>query len=49
MAGEATIANATNFAVRYLVQNPDIQVKMQQEIDEVLGRDRWVSFSDKPK
>jgi len=49
LGGSDTGANTTNFAIRYLVQNPDVQTKMQEEIDRVLGRDRWVTLDDKPK
>jgi len=49
LAGSDTSANTANFAIRYLVQNPKVQTRMQQEIDQVLGNDRWFTLEDKPK
>jgi len=49
LAGSDTTANSTNFAVRYLVQYPEAQVKMYQEILQVLGKDRWVTLDDKTR
>jgi len=48
LAGGDTAGNTTNFGIRYLVQNPRVQAKMQQEIDEVLGN-RWITLNDQPK
>ena len=47
-AGSETTANSTAFVVRHLVQNPHIQKRLQDDIDRVVGRDRWVQLSDKP-
>jgi cytochrome P450 len=38
-----------NFAVRYLLQYPEVQAKLRAEIDGVLGRGRWVTLSDRPR
>ena len=37
LAGEDTTANAISWAVYFMVKHPDVQKKMQQEVDGVLG------------
>jgi methyl farnesoate epoxidase/farnesoate epoxidase len=46
--GSETSANTTAHAIRLLVQYPEIQKKIREEIDQVVGRSRMVSYSDKP-
>ena len=42
-----------NFILRwgllYMIAYPEIQTKIQQELDEVVGRDRQISFKDRSK
>ena len=49
IAGSDTQAHATHFAIRYLVQNPKIQEKLQKEIDEVRGNNPCITLADKPR
>ncbi|XP_070545942.1 steroid 17-alpha-hydroxylase/17,20 lyase-like [Ptychodera flava] len=48
-AGIDTTVNILNFCVAYLVNYPDVQVKVQKEIDDVIGQGRSPSLSDKGK
>ena len=47
--GSETVTYTANFAIRYWVQYPDVQTKMYEEIDRVVGKDRWITLDDKPK
>jgi cytochrome P450 len=49
MGGTATSANQSAWGIVELVRNPDLQKKLQEELDTVVGRDRLVSESDIPK
>jgi len=49
MAGSETTSNTVEFAILYLMKHPEIQQKMQAEIDTVVGRNRLPCISDKPK
>ena len=45
-----TTINATlGYAVHYLVRCPEVQKKVQQEIDSIVGRDRQPTLDDRPK
>uniref|UniRef100_A0A914UVP2 Cytochrome P450 n=1 Tax=Plectus sambesii TaxID=2011161 RepID=A0A914UVP2_9BILA len=48
VAGMETTATTLRWAVILLAAHPDIQTKLQAEIDAVIGRDRLPSMSDKP-
>ncbi|XP_077862993.1 cytochrome P450 1A5-like [Saccoglossus kowalevskii] len=48
-AGLDTTINALNWAVAYLTYYPDVQSKVQREIDDVIGDDRLPLLSDKGK
>uniref|UniRef100_A0A7I4FFA2 Uncharacterized protein n=1 Tax=Physcomitrium patens TaxID=3218 RepID=A0A7I4FFA2_PHYPA len=45
-AGMDTTAISVEWAIAELVRNPDVQVKAQQELDQVVGQDRVVTEAD---
>lgn len=49
MAGSETTSKSLGFGFLYLLLNPDVQKKAQEEIDRVVGRDRLISLDDRPK
>lgn len=49
MAGSETTSNTLSFCFLYLILNPDIQKKAQEEIDTVVGKGRTPSIDDRPK
>lgn len=46
IAGADTSSNTLSFAILYMVLNPKVQTKVQEEIDSVLGRERSPTSSD---
>ncbi|XP_070574474.1 steroid 17-alpha-hydroxylase/17,20 lyase-like isoform X2 [Ptychodera flava] len=48
-AGIGTTINTLNWSVAYLVNYPDVQLKVQKEIDDVIGQGRLPMLSDKGK
>ena len=49
MAGSETTTKALNFCFLYLVLYPEVQRKAQEEIDRVIGRDRFPTLADRPR
>ena len=47
VAGSETTTKTLGFALLYLIRNPDIQKKLQEEIDEVIGRERYPTLEDR--
>ena len=47
-AGTETSANTTKWALQYMMMNPKIQTRVQDELDSVIGHDRVVSIKDRP-
>ncbi|XP_078673786.1 cytochrome P450 2U1-like [Branchiostoma floridae x Branchiostoma belcheri] len=47
-AGTDTAGNTLRWGLLYLVTHPDVQAKVQAELDQVVGRDRPPVVSDKP-
>ena len=47
-AGTDTTTQTIRWGLTFLVAYPDTQARVQQEIDEVVGRDRLPKLSDKP-
>uniref|UniRef100_A0A0N5CBM1 Cytochrome P450 18a1 (inferred by orthology to a D. melanogaster protein) n=1 Tax=Strongyloides papillosus TaxID=174720 RepID=A0A0N5CBM1_STREA len=49
LAGRVTTATTLKWFVLFIMKHLDIQKKLQDEIDEVIGRDRLVQLNDKAK
>lgn len=49
IAGSETTNKSMGFLMLHIVRNPDIQQKMQEEIDRVIGRERLPTLEDRPK
>ncbi|XP_072032639.1 cytochrome P450 2J4-like [Amphiura filiformis] len=47
-AGTDTSANTIRWALLYMIQYPQIQKKVQEEIDSVVGRNRHPKLTDRP-
>ena len=44
-----TVSSTLNFAMVYLLNNPKVQAKMQEELDAVVGRDRLPTLDDRAR
>ncbi|XP_012279451.1 probable cytochrome P450 303a1 [Orussus abietinus] len=49
MAGSETTSKALSFSFLYFVLYPNVQRKAQEEIDLVVGRDRFPALTDRPR
>ena len=49
VAGSETTTTTLRWAALYLIRNPDIQTKMRQEMERIVGSGRFPSMDDKPK
>nr|CAD7419979.1 unnamed protein product [Timema poppensis] len=49
IATSAALPAIISFAIILLVHYPEIQIKAQKEIDDVVGRDRTPSLDDKSR
>lgn len=49
MAGSETTSNTLGFAMLYMVKYPEVQKRVQKEIDNVIGHDRWPSLQDRTR
>lgn len=49
LAGTETTSGQLNFSLILLANNPDIQSRLQQEMDSVVSRDRLPSLEDKSR
>lgn len=47
MAGAETTSNTLGYAMLYMLLYPDKQAKVQKELDEVVGRNRWPKLEDR--
>ena len=47
-AGYKTISTTLRWAIAFLANFPEIQSKIQQELDDVVGGDRLPSLDDRP-
>ena len=48
IAGSETTSTTLTWAILYMVRNPDVQDKVQKDLDTVLGKYKIPSLSDKP-
>lgn len=48
-AGAESVSNSLDYSLLYLILNPDIQKKVQEELDAVVGRNRRPSLEDRPR
>ncbi|XP_072029315.1 cytochrome P450 2U1-like [Amphiura filiformis] len=48
VAGTETSTSTLRWTLLYLVANPYVQRRVQEELDEVVGRDRLPRYSDRP-
>uniref|UniRef100_A0A914E7V6 Cytochrome P450 n=1 Tax=Acrobeloides nanus TaxID=290746 RepID=A0A914E7V6_9BILA len=48
MAGQETTTTTLVFAVLFMMLYPEVQKKIQEEIDRVIGSDRFITMEDKP-
>lgn len=48
-AGSETSNNTLQFCMYFALKNSKIQKKVQEEIDQVVGRSRLPDITDKPK
>lgn len=48
-AGAESTSNTIEYILLYMILYPDVQAKMQEEIDTVLGRSRKPRLEDKNK
>ena len=46
-AGGETVGSAMQYYILYMAMNPEAQAKVQAEIDQVIGSDRWPSYDDR--
>jgi len=44
-----TVTSTLNFALVFLLNYPEVQTKMQQELDKVVGRDRLPTLDDRAR
>lgn len=49
MAGSETTSNTLSFAVLYMLLHPDVQKKVQNEMNELIGRNRLPNLQDRVK
>uniref|UniRef100_A0A914CLJ0 Cytochrome P450 n=1 Tax=Acrobeloides nanus TaxID=290746 RepID=A0A914CLJ0_9BILA len=49
VAGQETTTVALAASIIYMMLYPEIQSKFQEELDQVIGSDRFVTMDDKPK
>ena len=48
IAGIDTIATSLDWLLAYMAQNPSVQNKLQEEVDEIVGNSRLPSLTDRP-
>jgi cytochrome P450 len=44
-----TVSSTLNFAMVFLLKHPEVQSKMQQEMDKEVGRDRLPTLDDRAR
>jgi cytochrome P450 len=48
-AGAESVANSLDYSLLYLILHPDVQKKVHDELDAVVGRSRRPSLEDRPR
>ena len=48
-AATTTVSTTLNFALVFLLKYPEVQKKMQHELDKVVGRDRLPTLDDRAR
>ncbi len=48
IAGSETTSTTLAWAILFLLRNPEVQTRVQEELDSVVGRERSVKISDRP-
>ena len=48
VAGFETVSTTLWWVISYMANYPDVQTKAQRELDDVVGRDRFLSLDDRP-
>ena len=48
LAGSETTSTTLTWAYLFMIRYPEVQEKVQQELDQVVGTDRLPSCSDRP-
>jgi cytochrome P450 len=44
-----TVSTTLNFTMAFLLNNPKVQTKVQEELDAVVGRDRLPTLNDRAR
>lgn len=47
-AGQETTSTTLSWGVSYMINNPQAQAKLQEELDHVVGSDRIITLADRP-
>jgi cytochrome P450 len=47
MGGSDTTSNTLEFALLAMIRNPEVQAKVQEEIDSVIGQTRLPTLADR--
>ncbi|KAH7700677.1 Protein CYP-33C1, partial [Aphelenchoides avenae] len=47
-AGQETTSTTLSWGVSYMINNPQAQAKLQEELDRVVGSDRIITLADRP-
>ncbi|CAD5235203.1 unnamed protein product [Bursaphelenchus xylophilus] len=48
IAGQDTTSNTIGWGLAYLIDNPEVQRKVHEELDRVIGSERMVTVADRP-
>ncbi|KAI6184603.1 hypothetical protein M3Y97_00614200 [Aphelenchoides bicaudatus] len=47
-AGQETTSSTMTWGLAYIIRHPEVQKRMQDEMDKAIGSDRMITVSDKP-
>jgi len=48
-AGQETTSSTMTWGIAYMIRYPDVQKKLHEELDRVIGSDRMITVADKPE